>query len=329
VIRFFSALLCLAALLIPVAAQTPQQPPVLTPQSPEGMRGDYVLASGDQVLVRTLELEELNERTFVIDGDGNIALPLVGIVHIGDLTVDAARELLLERMRKFVREPQITLTVTQLRSEPVFLVGPFRSPGTYPLRGRRTLGDLLIASGGLASGTVRRIRLARRADNGPILLPSARTSADGKLNEVLINLSPTGQLSDLSDDIPLKAYDVLTAEKAEMIYLTGEIGKVGGVDVGDKDALSILQIVSMAGGLTRDANASQARVLRPVLNTNRRAEIPVDVKAIMQGKARDFMLMPNDVLFVPAKSGAKRNLARVLTYTAAPLASTLILVTLR
>lgn len=317
------------------AAQTPQQPAsqppagILTPQSPDRMRGDYVLSAGDQILLRTLEMEELNERLFVIDGDGNIALPLIGVVRIGGLTVDSAKNLLRERMAKFVREPQITLTVTQFRAEPVYLAGPFRTPGTYPLQGRRTLSEFLIGTGGLAPGTVRRIRITRRAENGPIPLPTASTSADGKLSEAYVTISPTGQLTNLEDDITLKPYDVLTAEKAEMIYLTGELGKVGAMDVGDKEALSVLQVVALSGGLTRDAKGEDARVLRPVLNTNRRAEIPVNVKAIMQGRAKDFMLMPNDVLFVPSKSGAKRNVGRVLTYTAPGLVSTLIWVLVR
>ena len=306
------------------ATSQQQSQGVLTPQSEEQMRADYVLSTGDQILVRTLEMEELNERAFVIDGDGNIALPLIGVVKIGGMTVESARNLLLERMRKYVREPQMTMTVTRFRAEPVFLVGPFRQPGAYPLQGRRTLADVLISAGGLAPNTVRRIQITRRAENGPIPLPAATTSADGKLSEVFINISPTGQLTDLSEDIVLKPHDVLTAEKAEMIYLTGEIGKVGAMDVGDKEGLSVLQVVALSGGLTREANGTKARVLRTVLNTNRRAEIPVDVHAILQGQAKDFMLMPNDVLFVPAKAGTKRNLSRFLTYAAVPMISTVI-----
>jgi polysaccharide export outer membrane protein len=324
----YKAAFCIVTVLAGAGAQVPAQQPaaagILTPEFSDQIRADYILSAGDQILVRTLEMEELNERSFVIDGDGNIALPLIGIVRIGGLNVEAARDLLLERMRKFVRDPQVTLTVMRFRAEPVFLTGPFRQPGTYPLQGRRTLGDLLISAGGLAPGAVRRIRLTRRAEHGLIPLPGAQTSADGKLSEVLITTSPTGQLNDLSEDIPLKPFDVLTAEKAEMIYLTGELGKVGAIDVGDKEALSVLQVVAMSGGLTRDANGSEARILRPVLNTTRRAEIPVDVKAIMQGKAKDFMLMPNDVLFIPAKAGTKRNFARILGYTAPPLVTTLI-----
>ena len=63
-----------------------------TPAPSQGnfrMPADYVLGPGDQILVRSLEMEELNERVFVIDGDGNIALPLVGILHVAGLTADA------------------------------------------------------------------------------------------------------------------------------------------------------------------------------------------------------------------------------------------------
>ena len=86
-------------------------------------------------------MEELNQRMFVIDGDGNIALPLIGILHVAGQKPQtrAGGSLLIEKMKKFVRDPQLTVTITQFRADPVFIVGAFRSPGTYPLQGRRTV----------------------------------------------------------------------------------------------------------------------------------------------------------------------------------------------
>ena len=286
------------------------------------MPADYVLGPGDQILVRSLEMEELNERVFVIDGDGNIALPLIGILHVAGLTADSSRSLLIERMKKFVRDPQLTVTITQFRSDPVFIVGAFRSPGTYPLQGRRTVSEMVLMVGGLAPGTIRKVRLTRKTEQGPI--PGAVAVAEGTLSSMEIPVTKTGELAGVGVDLVLKPYDVLTAEKADPIYLTGEIGKIGGLEIGDHESLTVMQAVAMSGGLTREANGEQARVLRQVLDTNRRAEIPVNVKGIMEGRERDFLLMPNDVLFVPRKSGGKRNAGRIMLY-ALPLIPTMLL----
>jgi hypothetical protein len=54
----------------------------------------------------------------------------------------------------------------------------------------------------------------------------------------------------------------------------------------------------MAGGFSRDANRGKVRILRPILNTDRRAAIDVDVDRILEGKENDVPLLPNDVLYV-------------------------------
>jgi hypothetical protein len=58
----------------------------------------------------------------------------------------------------------------------------------------------------------------------------------------------------------------------------------------------------LAGGFNRDANRGKVRILRPILNTSRRAEIEVDLKDLFEGKGNDIPLLPNDVLFVPRAS---------------------------
>jgi hypothetical protein len=53
-----------------------------------------------------------------------------------------------------------------------------------------------------------------------------------------------------------------------------------------------------------------------VLDTSRRAEIPVDAEAILRGRANDFLLMPNDVLFVPRAKGRAAKFGRFLAIAA-------------
>jgi hypothetical protein len=57
-----------------------------------------------------------------------------------------------------------------------------------------------------------------------------------------------------------------------------------------------------AGGFTKDASRDKVRVLRPIAGTSRRAEIDIDMKRVFEGRAIDFPLQPNDVLFIPRAS---------------------------
>jgi polysaccharide export outer membrane protein len=222
---------------------------------------------------------------------------------------------LVKRLRQYIRQPQVIVTVVQFRSEPVFFVGAFRAPGIYPLQGRRSLVEMLTVVGGLQPNASRRIKLTRRIENGVIPLPNVEEAPDKKTTSVEISMGSLRENVNPAEDIVLQAYDVITVERAEMVYVSGEVAKVGGIELGERDSVSISQALVLSGGLGKDADRSKVIVLRPVLNTSRRAEIEIDVKRILEGKDNDFPLMPNDMLYVPRSY--KRN---VLTYVGTLLA---------
>jgi polysaccharide export outer membrane protein len=277
----------------------PAQAPALPRELPqESVRPTYVLGPNDQVLVRVPEVEEINERPFRVDSDGNMNLPLIGRVKASGMTVQELENELVRRLREYVREPQVIVTVTQFRSEPIFFVGAFKNPGIYPLQGRRTLVEMLTAIGGLQPNASRHLRVTRRTEYGPIPLPSAREDLERKISSVEISMGSLRENVNPAEDILLQPYDVVSVERAEMVYVNGEVTKVGALELGERDSISVTQALTQAGGFTKDANRNNVRVLRPIENTNRRAVIKVDVKRLFEGKENDFPLLPNDLLYV-------------------------------
>jgi polysaccharide export outer membrane protein len=310
---------------VPAQGQNPQrspdntnpaeQPPAIPRDLPQdAIRPNYVLGPNDQVLVRAPEVEEINERPFRIDAEGNINLPLLGRIRAGGMTVQELETDLVRRLREYVREPQVIITVVQFRSEPVFFVGAFKSPGIYPLAGRRTLVEMLTAIGSLQPNASRHIKVTRRAEYGAIPLPNAIVDPEKKISTVEISLGSLRENVNPAEDILLQPYDVISVERAEMVYMNGEVGKVGSLELGERDSISIMQALTQSGGFSRDANRSKVRVLRPIENTNRRAEIDIDVKRILEGKDNDFPLLPNDLLYV------SRSYSRVVWTTFGQLA---------
>ena len=106
-------------------------------------------------------------------------------------------------------------------------------------------------------------------------------------------------MSNPAEDIVLQPYDVISVGRAELVYMSGDVGKTGGIELGERDSITILQALIQAGGVTRDAKKDKVRILRPVLGTNRRFEIDVDVARVFEGKDLDVPLLPNDVVYVP------------------------------
>lgn len=293
---------------LPAAQQSAQG----LPAPAEGLRPNYVLRPGDQILIRAFEMEEISERPFRIDGDGFVNLPVLGRMKCGGVTVEHFESDLLEALRKYVRQPQVTVTVVQFSSEPVFFVGAFKAPGIYSLAGRRTLVEMMASIGGLQPGASRRIKLTRRKEFGAIPLPNAIAAPDGSASTLEINMASLRENVNPAEDMLLQPFDVISVERAEMVYVTGEVARVGAFELQERDSISVLQALTMAGGLAQTADVKTARILRPVMNTDRRSEIQLNLKQILAGHESDRPLLPNDVLYIPKRSGLKGNLGKTM-----------------
>jgi polysaccharide biosynthesis/export protein len=129
-----------------------------------------------------------------------------------------------------------------------------------------------------------------------------------------------------AEDIVLQPYDQISVSRAEMVYISGEVNRVGAVELGERDSLSVIQAISMSGGLTRDADIEKARILRPVLNSAKRAEIPLNLKRILAGKSNDYPLLPNDMLYVPRSKKALTTIGKMAPYIIPTVVSVLVTV---
>jgi polysaccharide biosynthesis/export protein len=267
----------------------------------ESIRPNYELGPSDQIMVHAPDAEELNDKTFRVEDDGTATMPLVGVVKIGGSTVTQVEDDLKNRLKTFIRNPLVRITVVQFRSSPVFFVGQFQRPGIYALQGRHTLIEMMQSVGGLQPTAGRRIKITRKAESGPIPLGAAVTDPVTKSSSVEISLVSLTENINPADDIELQPYDVVSVDRAELVYAAGGLTKTGTFDVGDRDFISALQLLSQAGGLLPGAIPERAVILRPVLDTGRRAMIPLDLAKVLSTEGNDYPLLPNDVLYVPVK----------------------------
>jgi polysaccharide export outer membrane protein len=310
------------------AADLSPRPAPASPPTNQQLRPNYVLGPNDQILLRAFEVDEINEKPFRIEPDGTITLPLVGVVKAAGLTVQDLETDLTNRFKTYVKDPHITINVIQFRTETVFFVGAFQKPGIYPLEGRRTLVEMLSTVGGLQPNASRRIKVTRREESGVIPLPNAVVDTENKVSTVEINMGSLRESVNPAEDIVLEPYDTISVERAELVYIQGEIGHTGAFELGERDSMSVLQVITLAGGLSHDADPSKAEILRPVLDTSRRAEIPIDLTSILATRANDVPLLPNDILYIPRNKSRKQLLGKI-ALVAVPLVPTLIYLILR
>jgi polysaccharide biosynthesis/export protein len=282
---------------LPAAPQNGQQPLQQLPA--DTIRPNYVLGPNDQIQIRAPEAEEIDNRPFRLDGDGNINLPLVGRIHAAGMTILELEADLVRRLREYIREPQVFVQVVQYRSEPVFFVGLFARPGVYPLQGNRTLVEMLSTVGGLLPNADRHIKITRQAEYGTIPLPDAIVDTEKKISTVEISLGSLRQNLSPAENILLQPYDQIAVGRAEAVYINGEVSRIGSQELGERDSVSIAQVLSQAGGFTVNAKKDKVRILRPVEGTSRRAVIEVNVADLFNGKGIDVPLLPGDIVYVP------------------------------
>jgi len=167
--RFASVLraLCLPLLLAGCASSGT----VATGAPPApGSADDYLIGVDDMVQVSVWRNPELGI-TAPVRPDGKISVPLVGDVVAGGRTPDAVAKDLQEKLAAYVREPQVTVILTELRSHEylsrVRVTGAVRQPVSIPYRQGMTVLDAVLAAGGVTEfAAPNRSSLHRKSGDG-------------------------------------------------------------------------------------------------------------------------------------------------------------------
>lgn len=260
----------------------------------------YVLGAGDQISIHVVNFEEINDKPIPIDLSGRIHLPLVGEIQVSGITIQQLESELTRRLKKYVLNPDVSVSVTDFRSQPVSIVGAVRTPGVQQVQGRKTVLEVLSMAGGLEPLTAGSIlKITRQKEWGPIPLPNAENDPTQQYSVAQINLKSLIDAKHPEENIEVKPNDVISIPRADTVYVLGEVQKAGGYVLTDNETMSVLQALSMAGGLSQMAKARESRILRRQPGSVSREEIPVDVAKMLAGRSSDVRLQPEDILFVP------------------------------
>jgi polysaccharide export outer membrane protein len=271
----------------------------------------YTLGPDDQIMVRALHVPEIPDKPIHIAADGSIQLPMVGRMQAGGLTTWRLETELKKALREYVQEPEVSVELVEQRSQPVTVLGAVKTPGSYQLRGPRTLIEVLSLAGGVDADAGYLVRVARRASQGPLPVANAKPDSTGGYSVAEINLQEAMDGKFAESSIAIRPYDVVTVPRAKMIYVIGEVKKQGGFVLRETQHISVLQALAMAEGMTKTAGGKNAKVLRPTGDGDQRREVPVNVPGILAGKTADAPLEPGDILFIPnsaAKSATFRSI---------------------
>jgi polysaccharide biosynthesis/export protein len=268
-----------------------------TPSAPVNMTS-YVLGAEDQITVRVFAADDIPDKPAQIDNDGTVTLPMIGRVHAAGLTVEQFQANLVTAYKKYFKDPQVTVQVNDFRSQPVSVAGNVTLPGVVQLRGNRNLLEVIGQAGGLRADAGDSVLITRNLSEGSIPVAGAFTDPTGKYSIAHIDIRAVMSGKDPEGNITIKPHDVITVPRARMVYVLGNVTKPGGYVMTENETMSITQAIALAGGWDKTAALTSTRVLR-ASGGPEREQIPANVKKIMENKAPDLQLRPDDILYVP------------------------------
>lgn len=130
---------------------------------------------------------------------------------------------------------------------------------------------------------------------------------------ITVNLYQLMESGNMKNNVVLQAGDVVTVPHAGVVYVLGAVGRPGGfVLTNDREQMTTLKILALAGGFTSTAKSHHAVVIRKDAQ-GKQHEVDVDLKKIRSRQAEDLQLQPSDILYVP-ESGAKAALLRSVEF---------------
>jgi polysaccharide export outer membrane protein len=253
----------------------------------------YRIGAEDVLHIAVLGNKDL-EMDVTVQPDGRITFPMAGEVVAAGKTVTQVSTELTQKIRALIRDAVVGVTVKEVNSYKLFLVGAVLRPGTYRARSEMTLLQLLSLGGGPMPGAeLTQVYIVRKDQKIAVNAKKLLDEGDASQNPVL--------LADDTVVVPGSPRPGVVAGPAARaavpsVYVLGQVNRPGPVPIAGE--LKVVQALAMAGGFTPFASPSRVLVIRE--EGAKRVTLPVDVNAILKGEAaQDVLLQVGDVIHVP------------------------------
>ena len=258
---------------------------VLSPMSviPEDF-SSLKLAPGFLLSMEVYDAPELST-SLRIDGEGNIQVPMVGDVHVADLTLVQSAALVAKALRdkKILTNPQVNVDIAEYAGQNITVLGEVRNPGRMELLAPHHLDDVLAMAGGETevAGNVIQIRHQTGSNAETKEVRYSHGINDRVLNETLVMPG-----------------DTVTVERAGIVYVLGGVARPGGYVMQEGGQLDVTQALSLAYGTTMQAAVASIWVVHK-LPDGKQETTRVPYRDMLKGKVPSPRLEPEDVVYVP------------------------------
>jgi polysaccharide biosynthesis/export protein len=272
----------------------------VTPPEPSANLPAQTIGPRDLIVLQVYDSPELS-RTVRVGSDGLVRLPMMKQRIKADGLMPSELEAVVSKafeQEGLIVDPFVTITVAEYSSRPISVLGAVKNPMTFLASSPVTLVEAITRAGGLTPET-----------GSEILISRNRLGPDGLVTSVTQRV-PVKALIDLADpqaNLRLSGGEEIRVPDAGKVFVVGNVRKPGAFIVQDGAESSVLKMLAVAEGLSPFA-ASRAYIYRREASGPKN-EIPIELSKIMDRKAPDAQLLPNDVLYIPDNRNKRLGMA--------------------
>lgn len=277
--------------------------------------GKYLLSPGDHINVSVYGAPEFDQNDLVIRPDGYVTIKPLGEINAAGADIDGLTGAIEDGLRRYLKNPEVSLSVTQFHPAIVYVLGEVQKPGAYEIhgdieqpdspnavlaRGRLTVSNLIANAGGITQrADVRQVTVKNNETHKQRTVDLVRMLKDGETSQdVMIHSGDTIYVPALQSQAQLDDDTLRLLSQSALApgtFTVRVLGKVNTPGVYPINAQSpgIHSAIASARGYLIEANQQKVRVLRKNgQGDNRLSVITVDPTQ------SDFMLRDNDVVVV-------------------------------
>ena len=262
---------------------------------------EFTLGPGDRLAIDVGGQEDSRVET-VVGPDGKIYYEMLAGIDVWGKTLSQTRTALESALKEYYRgDPRVDITLLEVGSKNVWVLGRLGTPGVYPLNGPTTLLDAISAAGGPSSAQT----VSQLANGATVTFANPRQNA-GDLRQAFVvrngqplpvDIQRLLNEGDMTQNIYLQPDDLvyLPSPRPQEIYVLGQVNQARAVRLPGEATL--ISAIAAAGGIGQEAYLSQVAVVRGSVTAP--AIAVYDFKAILTGQAPNVKLEPNDIVYVP------------------------------